>query len=111
MIEPLIENGKTLGWIVMQCSINKINSIFTNNNSLGTTGELVLVNKDHYLLTNSKFRAEPTILRQQLPHENIESKFKEGQGHKLVTDYRGKKVLSSFEVFEFLGSKWLIIAR
>ncbi|MCB2195231.1 MAG: hypothetical protein KQH79_05190 [Bacteroidetes bacterium] len=110
-IEPLIENGETIGWFVLQCAINKINNLFTLHKNIGQTGEIVLVNKDHYMLTNSRFRVNPTILKQQLPEENIEWKFKKRKGRKDVVDYRGKEVFSVFEVFEFLGSEWLIIAK
>lgn len=110
-IEPVKQERKQIGWIVLQCSINKINSMFTKCSELKTTGEVVLVNKAHYLLTNSRFKVEPTILKQQLPFRNIEYKFNEGKGRKAVTDYRGKHVYSCFETFSFLGSDWLIIAK
>lgn len=110
-IEPVIENGKTLGWFVLQCAINKINNLFVLNENIGQTGEVVLVNKDHYMLTNSRFSVNPTILKQQLPDENIEWKFNHKKGKKNVIDYRGKEVFSVFEVFKFLDSEWLIIAK
>ena len=110
-IEPVIENHQTTGWIVLQCSINKIDNLFSSDKNIGLTGEVILVNKDHYLLTNSRFKAEPTILKQKLPYKNIESKFKEKKGRKSVIDYRGNTVISAFEVFEFLNKEWLIIAK
>ncbi|MBI9066901.1 MAG: cache domain-containing protein [Salinivirgaceae bacterium] len=109
-IEPVFENGVNLGWIVMQCAINKINSMFISDN-MGLTGEVLIVNKDHFMLTNSRFKVEPTILKQQLPAENIESKFKEKHGKKVVIDYRGKEVYSVFDVFDFFGSEWLLISK
>ena len=110
-IEPVKQNGKTLGWFVIQCAINKINNLFTVHEDIGLTGEVVLVNKEHYMLTNSRFSVNPTILKQKLPDENIEWKFKKRRGHKNVVDYRGKEVFSVFEVFSFLDSEWLIIAK
>lgn len=110
-IEPVMENNRTAGWIVLQHTVNKINSLFSQSENLGKTGEVVMVNEDHFLLTNSRFYVEPTILKQQLPDENIDSKFIAGKGQKLVTDYRNKQAYSVFEVFPFLESKWLIIAK
>ncbi|GAF88195.1 unnamed protein product, partial [marine sediment metagenome] len=66
---------------------------------------------DHYMLTDSCFNVESTILKQRLSDNNISGKFKERKGQKSVIDYRGYKVLSSFEVFNFLESEWLIIAK
>lgn len=110
-IEPFIQGDEFHGWFVLQFAINKIDNIFLDNSKLGSTGEIILVNKEHYMLTNSRFKKKSTILRQKLSDKNIESKFKERKGHKTVVDYNGKKVMTSFEVFPFLGSEWLIIAK
>jgi hypothetical protein len=110
-IEPVQDENGLYGWIVLQFSINRINDMFAREQEMGETGEIFLVNHDHYMLTDSRFRAESTILRKQLAYENISSKFAAGKGHKEVTDYRGQKVISSFEVFDFLDSQWLLIAK
>ena len=70
-----------------------------------------LVNKNCYMLTDSRFYGETNILKKNLSKDNIESKFSEKKGHKTVTDYRGYRVLSSFEVVHVLNSKWLIVAK
>jgi hypothetical protein len=110
-IEPAVEDDVRVGWFVFQFAVNKINRIFSSNAQLGTTGEVFLVNEEHYMLTDSRFMPESAILRQQLSDENIHSKFQEEKGHKIVIDYRGFRVLSSFEVFSFLDCRWLIIAK
>jgi len=110
-IEPFYENGKFLGWIVMQFSVSKINHIFSLNKHLGQSGEVILVNKAHYMLTDSRFKPQSTILQKKLASNNIESKFALGKGHKQVTDYMGFDVISAFEVFSFMNNEWLIIAK
>ncbi len=110
-IEPFLSESKLLGWFIPQFSINKINDIFSIEEALGHTGEVFLVNKNYYMLTDSRFYAGSTILSKHLSKDNIHSKFKEGKGQKIVTDYRGYQALSSFEVVSILNSKWLIIAK
>lgn len=110
-IEPLIENGEQQGWILLQLSIDKINHMFVDNNKLGQTGEILLVNKQHYLLTSSRFFPDETILKKKLPDQNISFKFKERKGTKQVIDYRGKQVVSAFETFNFMNTEWLIITK
>lgn len=110
-IEPVFEDKMMIGWMVMQNSINNINTLFSDNKNMGLTGEVVLVNKDHYLLTDSRFNPGHTYFKQKLPEENIDSKFKERKGRKDVIDYRGKSVISAFEVFDFFDSEWLLIAK
>ena len=106
-----MKEGELIGWFVLQFSINKINDIFSLEESLGQTGEIFLVNKDRYMLTDSRFYPSSTILKKHLSEENINSKFNEDSGHKAVTDYRGYRALTSFEVISVLGCKWLLIAK
>jgi hypothetical protein len=110
-IEPVHDETGFCGWIVLQFVVTKINDLFSHEQDIGSTGEIFLVNHDHYMLTDSRFHAESTILKEHLPDENISSKFAAGKGHKDVIDYRGKRVVSSFEAFDFLESRWLIIAK
>jgi hypothetical protein len=110
-VVPVEAQGENLGWFILQCSINKVNSLFLGYEGLGNTGEVFLVNKDQFMLTNSRFIGNSTILRQHLDAENIKAKFKEKNGFKVVRDYRGFRALSYFEVFEFLDAEWLIIAK
>ncbi|PLX66811.1 MAG: hypothetical protein C0603_11475 [Denitrovibrio sp.] len=108
---PFVMNGKKLGWFVLQFAVNRIDDMFSIESNLGRTGEVFLVNEDQYMLTDSRFTAESTILKKHLSSDNILPKFKEKSGHKLVVDYRGFRALSSFNVISVLGSKWLIIAK
>ncbi len=110
-IEPVYEQKENMGWIVMLFSINKIDKMFNSTYNMGQTGEVILVNKDDYMLTNSRFKLESTILKQHLPEESISKKFKEKHGHSFEVDYRGKEVYCVFDVFNFLNSQWLIITK
>lgn len=110
-VEPVHRGGKLAGWIVLQCAINKINSLFAGTEKLGETGETFLVNHEGYMLTESNFEGSSTILRKQLSSDNIRAKFRERQGHRTVVDYRGFTALTSFQVVEFLGTEWLVVAK
>ena len=110
-IEPTYKEGKHIGWFVLQCTINKVNSLFAGAERLGMTGETFLVNRAGYLLTESSFTGDSTILRMHLNNKNIKAKFREKKASKIVTDYRGFTVLTSFDVFRFLGTEWLIVAK
>jgi hypothetical protein len=110
-VQPMIEGGQQRGWFVMQLAINKINSLFGREAGLGATGEVFLVNRQHQMLTESRFRPEHSVLRLHLSRQNIESKFAERVGHKMVVDYRGFTALTSFEVVPIMGTEWLLIAK
>ena len=96
-VEPVEKQGVKVGWIILQCPINKLNSIFAATDDLGQTGETFLVNSRGLMLTESYFKGESTILKEHLDGRNIKVKFQEKKGHRVVTDYRGAQALSSFE--------------
>jgi hypothetical protein len=110
-IEPVTKENVQVGWIILQCPINKLNSIFAATDDLGQSGETFLVNSQGLMLTESYFKGQSTILKEQLDDRNIKAKFKEGKGHRVVTDYRGAVALSSFELFAFLDTRWLVVAK
>ncbi len=110
-IEPVYKQDVQDGWIILQCAINSLNSIFSATDDLGQTGETFLVNRKGLMLTESYFKGHSTILKERLDDRNIKAKFSEKKGHRVVTDYRGETALSSFEVFEFLGTSWLVVAK
>ena len=111
IVQPVAQDGAFAGWFALQCAINKINNMFTHEKGLGITGEVFLVNDQNYMLTDSRFFGESSILKKHLSRKNIEAKFREKSGHMIVTDYRGFRALSSFEVCQVANSKWLLIAK
>ena len=110
-VEPVIDGGARAGWLILQCTIDKINRIFDRGEELGVTGEVFLVSHDRLMLTDSRFRPGSSVLRQHLSEANISAKFAEGRGHKIVVDYRGERALTSFEVVPVMGAEWLLIAK
>jgi len=110
-IEPVKAKGKHVGWLALQCPINKLNSIFAATNDLGHTGETFLVNHAGLMLTESYFKGESTILKTRLDDRNINAKFAEKKGHRVVIDYRDTTALTAFEVFDFMDTHWLVVAK
>lgn len=110
-VEPLVSGDQQLGWFVLQCSLNRINAIFARGEGLGATGETFLVNRQHQMLTDSRLQPADPHRQRQLAPENIDGKFREGQGHKRIVDYRGFPALTSFKVCPVLGSEWLLVAK
>jgi hypothetical protein len=110
-VEPITCGNGFAGWILLQCSIRSLNELFVRDRGLGRTGEAFLVNRQCLMLTDSRFRRDTDPLALHLSPDNILSKFAEGSGHKTVTDYRGYRALTSFEICEVMGSQWLLVAK
>lgn len=110
-IEPYTRGGTLRGWFVLQWPLNKINALFAGSEALGPSGETFLVNRGGYMLTESSFKSDSTILQTHLDRSNVETKFSMRRGRKTVTDYRGATALTAFEVFPFLDTEWLVVAK
>ncbi|MFW5788696.1 MAG: cache domain-containing protein [Spirochaetota bacterium] len=109
--QPVHAGGDHRGWVVFQFASSRLQEIFSYEPSLGRTGEVFLVNRDQFMLTDSYNSPESAVLRRHLSAENILTKFAEGEGEKLVVDYRGYEALTSFKVYTIMGFDWLLIAK
>lgn len=109
--QPVHADGRQRGWIVFQFASSRLQGIFGYEPSLGQTGEVFLVNRDQFMLTDSYNSPESAVLRQHLSARNIQAKFAEGEGQKVVVDYRGYEALTSFKVYTIMGFDWLLIAK
>lgn len=99
------------GWIVLQCPVNQLNVILTGGTLLGRTGEVYLVSEDKLMLTDSRFSGTSTILTLEVDTKAVNRALRGESGSAVIEDYRGERVLSTYEMLEFLGAKWVLIAE
>ncbi len=105
------EKKDVVGWFVLQCPINKLNAILGDRRNLGRTGETYLVNTDQMMVTNSRFQPDPVDAKLKVETAAIETALGLGHGERVLEDYRGIRVLSSFERFDVFGTTWVIAAE
>lgn len=110
-VTSVTHNGNKLGWVVLQAPINKVNAILSDHEGLGNTGEVYLVNEKKLMLTESRFLEDSTILKHRVDTDAVRLAYQKRAGERLIKDYRGVRVYSSFEEFEVLGNKWVIIVE
>lgn len=111
------EKQQFLGVLAIQLPASRINELMMDKSGMGATGEVIIVGKDGWMLSDSRFSKESTILKRQiktLPSEAVLS----GKTAALIApDYRGIEVLAMFKPFypfpAALGDKvrWGIIAK
>jgi methyl-accepting chemotaxis protein len=102
------------GVIVNQYDLNGINEITTNRKGMGDTGEIYIVNKDGYMLTESRFIPN-AALNMRVNSEPV--RLFQGQGVTMTgiyPDYRGIPVVG-VSVCDKLkkesGLDWLVLAE
>lgn len=110
-VVPVIKNRHLQGRIIMQCAINKVNTILNDHEYLGRTGEVYLVNKDKLMLTDSNFIEDSTILRLKVDTNAVKLAILNKSKNMIIKDYRNTTVFSSFEQFDFFGASWVIIVE
>lgn len=110
-LKPVQENNEMIGWLVLQFPINKINAILSDHKGLGRTGEVYLVNKNKLILTDSRFIEDSTILKLKIDTDAVKLALTGESEKMIIHDYRGVRVLSSFEQFDVFGHSWIIIVE
>ena len=108
---PIMKEGHNTGYVVFQLALNHISQLLTKRNKLGRSGETYLVNKKQLLLTESRF-FQNDILDRKIETDAVRNALREGDaGEKLILDYRGKWVFSSYGSFNFMESTWILLAE
>ena len=110
-VKRIVTNGRPLGWIVFQFSVNDINTALSDTKNLGRTGEVYLTNRQKLMITQSRLVPQDKGLTVEVDTLALKLAFSNSSGNALIADYRGKRVFSSFEQFRFAGVTWVIVAE
>jgi hypothetical protein len=108
---PVYKGAEHRGWFILQFALNRIKSILADREELGRTGEVYLVNAQKLMLTDSRFMGDSTALQLVVDTVAVSEALKEGEGNRIIEDYRNVKVFSSYEKFNLFGVDWLLIAE
>ena len=119
MSTPIIENGIVEGVIAVQIDPNHMNEIMQNRTGMGKTGETYLVGSDKLMRSDSFLDPVNHSLKASFKNPSSGSVDTEAAREaiggksdtKIIIDYNGNPVLSSYTPFKFLGNTWNIIAE
>ena len=93
------EKHQFLGVIAIQLPVSQINELVMNKTGMGETGEVIVIGKDGWMLSDSRFSKESTILTKQIKTQASETVLS-GKTETLVAlDYRGIEILASVKPF------------
>ena len=116
---PIVHNNSVLGVLVFQIPLEPINAIMGERSGMGESGESYLVGSDHLMRSDSYL--DPT-------NHNVIASFKNpltgavkteaalaaisgSAGNRVIIDYNGHPVLSSFSPIDISGHRWAILAE
>ena len=109
---PVVDDGgETIGVLVYQMPIGRLNRVMNNSVGMGESGETYLVGEDFLMRSDSRFSEDSTILERKVETEPAKAALAGDSGVIETADYRGIDVLSVYTPFEFLGTSWAMLAE
>ena len=111
------EKQQFLGVLAIQLPISRMSELMTDKTGMGETGEVIVVGKDGWMLTDSRFSKESTILKRQIKTRPSETVLAGKSATLIVPDYRGIEIVAMVKPFtpftNALGDKalWGFIAK
>ncbi len=118
--QPYKDHGKTELIVALQLSSAAINNIMQQRDGMGETGETYLVGSDKRMRSDSfldpkghslKASFAGTIENNGVDTEAVNDVLNGKTNTKIITDYNGNPVLSSFAPISLGKTKWAIIAE
>ncbi len=107
----LAEDGRLLGVLAFQLSIEPIDQIMQTQTGMGETGETFAVGPDGLMRSNSRFADAPTILSRRIETTQARHALSGWSGAGIFDDHRGIPVLAAYGHLDFLGTRWAVLAE
>lgn len=102
--------GEPIGVMALQMPIDRINAVMKSQIGQGETGEAVLVGDDYLLRSQSRFSDDNTILVSKDDGDAVKRALKGESGVETTINNHGAQVMAAFEPFDFMGTRWAVLA-
>jgi len=103
------DEAQVLGFTILEIELRRIQGLTEERSGLGETGEVIIVDRDHRMLTQSRFSKESTVLKSVPDNDAIRLGLQDNKGAAFFKDYRGLPVLGSFRPLSDIGA--VLIAK
>ncbi len=120
MTKLLGENGQHLGYVALQFPIGKVNHIMQQRDGMGASGETYLVGQDKLMRSDSYLDPEGhsviasfagDVANNGVDTDAVTAAFQDKTENRIIIDYNGNPVLSSYTTLNVDGFKWALIAE
>lgn len=114
------DEGQSIGVLVYQISLKAVNSIMQERSGMGETGETYLVGPDKRMRSDSYLDPEGhsveasfkgTVRENGVNTEGVQEALAGRTDTKIITDYNGNPVLSSYTPVKFGEVTWALMAE
>jgi methyl-accepting chemotaxis protein len=110
---PVQKGKKNLGVILFHLPNNAFAEILEDRASLGETGEIYMVGPDGMFRSDSKYFEESTLINPNflVDTESVAEGLADINGDRVIINYRGEYVLSSYAPVDIPGTIWVLIVE
>ena len=116
---PIQKEGALAAVLVLQLPGSAINEILHFTSNLGRTGESYAVGQDYLMRSDSTLEPRRFSVAYSLMHptaasihtEAVDQALSGQKGSDLITDYRGKRVLSAYAPFHLSDFTWALMTE
>lgn len=117
---PIYDNGKKIGVLAFQLSIDRINKVMETTAGMGETGETILVGPDFLMRSDSRLDKTHRTVENSYRHPSkgkvqtaaTEAAMHEGKsGVVIAPDYRQKETIIAYGPVDILGVTWCLSAK
>ncbi len=116
---PIYKGETAIGVLIFQMPLEPINKIMMERSGMGETGESYLVGEDLLMRSDSFLDPAYHTVIQSFRHpqkgtvdtEAVREAFSGRSDNRIITDYNGNPVLSSYDLLDLSGMKWAILAE
>jgi methyl-accepting chemotaxis protein len=104
--------GEVVGAFVVQAPISSINSIMTNADGMGVTGETILVGADNMLRSESRIRnpAQFGILKGSVQNAATDDALAGRTGLQVLENADGSRTITAYMPVQFFNTKYALLA-
>ena len=102
-------NANVVGYAVIEVDLRPINRLLEERSGLGETGEVIIIDRNLRMLTQSRFSDESTVLKPVFGNHPIQQGLQGNKGEMFFRDYRGASVLGAYRPLMVMNS--VLIAK
>ena len=88
------DNANVVGYGILEIELRPIHRLIEERSGLGNTGEVIIIDRDRRMLTQSRFSEESTVLKSVPDNEALRLGFQEKNGVAVSRDYRAVAVVA-----------------
>lgn len=116
---PIVQNGEVISILIFQLPIEPINAIMAERSGMGKTGETYLIGSDYLMRSDSYLAPETHSVAASFANPEVgvvkteaaKAALAGKRDTKIIIDYNGNPVLSSYAPVNIMGLKWAILAE